>query len=117
MSMIYLIIAFILNSAGSVTFKMAANHGIVVNGSILHILTRNYLFLLGCLFFAVNAVFFMLALRTMPLSVANPIMLVMSFVIVAVASFFLFSEKLDFLQLSGYALMILGVILIFYFKK
>ena len=117
MSILYLIAAFIFNSAGSVVFKLAANRGIVLHGPFLSILSRNYLFFLGCILFAVNAVFFVLALRTLPLSIANPVMLVMSFIIVGVASMFLLNERLDAAQLVGYVLLILGVVIIFYFSK
>ncbi len=117
MSILYLIIAFIFNSAGSIVFKIAANRGIVFHGSLFSIIYRNYLFIAGCFLFAVNAVFFVLALRTLPLSVANPIMLIMSFIIVAIVSMLLLHERLDVLQLIGYALLIVGVIIIFYFQK
>ncbi|MDE2399973.1 MAG: hypothetical protein KGL67_03125 [Patescibacteria group bacterium] len=117
MSILYLIIAFILNSAGSVVFKLAANRGVALHGSLLSIISRNYLVIVGCGLFAINAIFFVLALRTLPLSVANPVMLIMSFIIVSIVSVFLLNERLDSLQLIGYALLILGVVVIFYFQK
>ncbi len=110
----YLIIAFIFNSAGSIVFKVAANRGIVLNGSLFDILSRNYLVLIGCILFAVNALFFILALRTMPLSIANPVMLVMSFIIVAAVSVLFLGEHLDVWQLIGYAMLILGILIIFH---
>ncbi|MDR3519956.1 MAG: hypothetical protein P4L63_03685 [Candidatus Pacebacteria bacterium] len=117
MSIIYLIIAFILNSAGSITFKLAANRGVVLQGSLITLISRNYLIFVGCFLFALNAIFFVLALRNLPLSIANPIMLVMSFIIVGIASVSLLNERLDAMQLIGYALLILGVVVIFYFQK
>ena len=117
MSIIYLIIAFILNSAGSVTFKLAADHGVVMRGSLWSIISQNYLILVGCFLFALNAIFFFFALRTLPLSIANPVMLVMSFIIVASVSVLFLDEKIDALQLIVYALLILCVVVIFYFKK
>ena len=80
MSIIYLIIAFILNSAGSVTFKFAANRGVMLHGSLFSIISHNYLIIVGCFLFALNAIFFVLALRTLPISIANPVMLVMTIV-------------------------------------
>jgi drug/metabolite transporter (DMT)-like permease len=44
-------------------------------------------------------------------------MLVMSFIIVGVASVVLLHEKIDAPQLIGYALLIIGVFVIFYFNK
>jgi multidrug transporter EmrE-like cation transporter len=118
MQILYLIIAFIFNSMGSVMFKVAANRGgFVLHGSLFSILSNNYLFILGCFFFALNAVFFVLALRTLPLSIANPIMLIMSFIIVGVVSISVLHERLDSMQLIGYVILILGVVIIFYFQK
>jgi multidrug transporter EmrE-like cation transporter len=117
MPIIYLIIAFILNSAGSVIFKLAANRGVLLQGPFLTILSHNYLIIVGCFLFAINAIFFVLALRTLPLSVANPAMLVMSFIIVGIVSTSLLHEHINTFQLIGYALLILGVIVIFCFNK
>ena len=117
MPIFYLIIAFILNSVGSVIFKVAADHGVILKGSILHIISGNYLIILGCFIFAINAFFYVLALRSIPLSIANPVMLVMSLVIVSIASVFLFHERIDNIQMFGYALLILSVVIIFYFNK
>jgi multidrug transporter EmrE-like cation transporter len=118
MPIFYLIIAFILNATGSVMFKVAANRGgFSLQGSFFSILSNNFPFILGCFLFAANAIFFVLALRTLPLSIANPVMLITSFIIVAIVSILLFHERLDALQLVGYALLILGVIIIFYFQK
>src|ERR1035437_144418 len=118
MSIMYLIIAFILNSTGSVMFKVAANRGgFILQGSFFSILYHNYPFILGCFLFATNAIFFVLALRTLPLSIANPVMLIMSFIIVSIISILLLNERINSFQLIGYALLILGVIIIFYFQK
>jgi multidrug transporter EmrE-like cation transporter len=118
MSILYLIIAFVLNSAGSVMFKVAANRGgFILQGSFFSILSQNYPFILGCFLFAANAVFFVLALRTLPLSIANPVMLIMSFIIVATVSVLLLHERINSLQIIGYALLIFGVVIIFYFNK
>ena len=113
-----LIIALILNSIGTVMFKLAANRGgFVLHGSLFSILSHNYLFILGCFLFALNAIFFVLALRTLPLSIANPIQMILSFIIVGIVSISLFHERLDYMQLIGYALLVLGVVIIFYFQK
>jgi multidrug transporter EmrE-like cation transporter len=117
MPILYLIIAFILNSAGNVVFKIAATRGIILQGDFLSIIWRNYLVILGFLLYAVNACFYVLALRTLPLSIAYPIMLVMSLIIVNIISIFLLHESLNNMQLIGYALLILGVVVIFYFQK
>jgi multidrug transporter EmrE-like cation transporter len=66
----------------------------------------------GCLFFAVNIVFYYLALRTTPVSVAYPVMVVMSFVIINSYAFFVLGENIAPLQVLGYAAIIAGLLLV-----
>ena len=116
MQILYLIIAFILNSVGNVIFKIGATKGIVLHGSFFHIIKGNYLVILGFLFYAINAFFYILALRTLPISIAYPIMLVMSLLLVNIAAIFILHEHLNETQLIGYALLVLGIIIIYHFR-
>lgn len=116
MTILYLIIAFILNASGNVVFKIAATHGIIMQGTIFSIIWRNYLVIIGFFLYAMNALFYVLALRTLPLSLAYPVMMVMSLIIVNIVSIFLLHEHINTFQLVGYALLILGVVIIFYFN-
>jgi small multidrug resistance pump len=116
MSILYLVIAFILNATGNVVFKIAANRGISLHGTLLSIISNNYLVIVGFFFYAVNAFFYVLALRTLPLSLAYPVMLVASLILVNIISILLLHERLNNFQLIGYAFLVLGVIIIFYFR-
>jgi multidrug transporter EmrE-like cation transporter len=118
MQYFYLILAFVLNSAANILFKLNATNGVELAGkSIFFIVRHNYLFILGILFFGINAIFYFLALRNIPLSTAYPIMVVMSLLIISVTSYFIIGEKINLMQLIGYIMIITGVTLIFYFTK
>lgn len=117
MPFIYLIFAFILNAAGTILFKMEARKGIDLSGSLYRIVANNYLIVAGFALFAVNAIFYILALRSLPLAIAYPIMTIMSLIIVTAASIFLFSEHIAPIQIVGYALLVVAIILIFSFGK
>lgn len=117
MPFIYLIAAFILNAIATILFKVEAGRGIDLSGGLYAILSHNYLIILGFVLFAMNAIFYILALRTLPLAIAYPIMTVMSLIIVTAASVILFSEHINAVQIVGYMLLVIAIILIFYFGK
>jgi multidrug transporter EmrE-like cation transporter len=62
--------------------------------------------------FATNVIFYYLALRTIPLSFAYPVMVTGSFLLLGFASTFFFREQVNMMQLLGYALVILGITLV-----
>ena len=117
MPFIYLAIAFILNAAGTILFKMEARRGIDMSGSIYHIIANNYLMVTGFVLFAINAVFYIIALRTLPLAIAYPVMTIMSLIIVTAASIIIFNEHINGIQIIGYVLLVTAIILIFCFGK
>ncbi|MDB5188941.1 MAG: putative Conserved rane protein [Candidatus Nomurabacteria bacterium] len=116
MGIIYLIIAFILNGTATVLFKVEAGKGIILKGSLLHIISSNYAMILGFILFAINAIFYILALRSLPLALAYPVMTVMSLIIVTAASIIIFHEHITPVQIVGYLLLIVAIVLIFNFK-
>lgn len=116
MGIIYLIIAFVLNGTATVLFKVEAKDGINLKGSLLHIIANNYAMIIGFVLFAINAIFYILALRSLPLGLAYPIMTIMSLMIVTAASIILFHEHINTVQIVGYVLLIVAIVLIFSFK-
>ncbi len=116
MYILFLIIAFILNGTANVLLKAGAQKGIVFNGFSLSIITSNYLFIIGLFCFALNALFYFLALRSMPISVAYPIMVGASFLIINSFALLQFGEKISPLQIVGYGFLIIGIIMILSFS-
>ncbi|GEM_PF-2334462 len=116
MGIVYLIIAFVLNGTATVLFKVEASNGINLKGSLPHILMHNYAMIIGFVLFTINAIFYILALRSLPLGVAYPVMTVMSLIIVTAASIILFNEQINTIQIVGYILLIAAIVLIFNVK-
>jgi small multidrug resistance pump len=102
MAYLYLALAFCLNAAGNILLKEGAAHPIAVS---------NWQLILGLILFAANAGFYVLAIKTLPLSVAYPTMVAMSFLIVLTYAYFKLGESLGWLNLFGFLLIIVGVIL------
>lgn len=66
----------------------------------------------GLSIFAGNVIFYMLALRHLPVSVAYPVMVAMSLLIVATGANFLFKEAVTGTQIVGYVLLIIAIYLL-----
>jgi len=116
MNLIFLAIAFTLNATANVLLKIGASSGFHMDGSILQVLRDNYVPILGLILFALNVVFYFLALRSIPLSIAYPIMTIMSFLIINGVAYFYLNENINAGQLVGYGFLVIGLFCIFYFS-
>lgn len=116
---LYLIIAFSLNSIANILLKLKAKQGgfELSDLSFWSLISNNFLFLAGIFLFAVNVVFYFLALRSVPLSTAYPVMTIMSFLIINSYAYFFIGEEIGIMQIVGYLFIIIGIIFIFYFSK
>jgi multidrug transporter EmrE-like cation transporter len=113
MAYFYLILAFSLNAAGNVLIKLGSVEGLDLSSKMpIAIIINNWQLVAGCFVFAGNIFFYFLALRTLPLAVAYPVMVGMTFLIVTVASLMLFREHITALQYFGFAAIVLGLVLV-----
>jgi len=118
MSYLFLAIAFVLNATANILLKLGALKGIAYQGlSFGQIIGQNAIALLGLFFFALNAVFYFLALKNVPISTAYPVMVVMSLLIINGYAIIALKEQVGLAQVVGYALIITGIVLVFAFKK
>lgn len=108
MPYLYLIGAFFLNAGANIILKIAAKQG----GGIW-----NSLFLSGLGLFAANAVLYFLALRALPISLAYPIMVSMSLLIIETYAYLVLGEKVTWLQVIGFILITLGITLAVYARQ
>lgn len=114
---LFLALAFVLNSLGTVFVKMHAVHGFKSAGNIVTLFLGNVFFLGALLMFALNLVSYSLALSRLPLSVAYPVMTVASFIIVNTFSYFYFKETITAMQVVGYVLILLGITFVITFAR
>ncbi len=113
MGWIYLVIAFILNAAANTFLKFAADRGIILSGMpLIGLLRANIFLLVGLFFFAANVIFYTLALRALPLSLAYPVMVVGTFFLVSTFSAVYFKETVTLIQVIGYAAILGGIALV-----
>lgn len=113
MPYLFLACAFALNAAGNILLKLGAEKGVSLSSySPVSLVANNWALVLGCVLFAANVVFYVLALRALPLSVGYPIMVVMSFLIVNGYAFFALHESITLLQVLGYLCIVGGLTLV-----
>ena len=111
-----LMVAFSLNAAANILLKVAAQKGAFSGSlSLVAILQHYWLAGLGLVCFALNTIFYFLAFRQLPLSVAYPTMVVASLVLVGFVAVTVLAERLTIVQVVGYAIMIIGLVIIFAF--
>lgn len=111
MGYIFLVIAFTLNALANVLLK-SGSHSLSVSGLTATSFFANYALLGGLFLFALNIVFYALALARLPLSVAYPVMVAGSLIIVALSSALYLGESITLVQLLGMGMLLLAVVLI-----
>ena len=107
---IWLAIAFCANGAANVLLKMAGKSLDPAEPLLPQALT-NLALLAGLATFGLNVIFYLLALRSLPLSVAYPVMVGATFLIVSTASVFFLKEQITVVQYLGFAFIIAGLAL------
>ena len=112
MAYLYLTLAFTLNSIANILLKLGATRGLLLSGDILALVKGNWQFLLGLTIFATNVIFYFLALRALPLSIAYPVMVAMSFLIVNSYALIALRESVTVGQYIGYMLIVIGLTLV-----
>lgn len=112
MAYLYLTLAFTLNSIANILLKLGAIQGLSLSGGLIAIVQANWQFLLGLFIFATNVIFYFLALRALPLSVAYPVMVVMGFLIVNSYALLALHEPITTGQYIGYFLIVIGLTLV-----
>lgn len=112
MGYIFLFIALILNTAANTMMKSgASNLAYFKEYGPINGLLKNYIILIGILFFAVNVIFYILALSKINLSVAYPIMTIGGLLLITIFSYIFFKETLTPGQIVGVLFLAAGVVL------
>ncbi len=105
-----LLLALVLNAAANILIKYGmAREGRTTDGSVsLMQIVDPYVFL-GMICFAANFVAYSLALKSLRLSIAYPVMVSGGYALILLASFLLFREKLTLTQYGGLTMIVVGL--------
>lgn len=114
--LLILILAISFNAFANILLKLGMRkHVDFVDNSFsdgVRILVTNPFVVSGIVSFGVAFLFYSSVLSKMNLSIAYPIMTSMGFLIVTLASVFLFKEQISFLQYVGIFVIVVGVWLV-----
>lgn len=106
-----LIVAILLNASANIFIKIGMLKAKEAN-SMIELLKKSVAqptLIIGVVLFALALIAYCLVLIRLSLSVAYPIMVSMSLVIVVLASYFIIKESIARIQLIGFFLIIAGV--------
>lgn len=102
LAVLYLLFAIVFNSAASAFFKASAIKE-----------PQKLLFLFsGLILGAINAIFYTKSLSKISLNIAYPIFSAGSIIFIAIISFAIFKETMNFKQIMGALLLLIGIFLI-----
>ncbi|MBI2410429.1 MAG: hypothetical protein HYV32_00840 [Candidatus Kerfeldbacteria bacterium] len=109
----YLVTALTLNAVANISLKVGSkNLHYFKEVGMIEAVMKNYVLILGLILFALNVIFYSVALSKLPLSLAYPLMVGGGFLIITLFSTFYLKETLSGVQLSGILLLLSGIILI-----
>ena len=106
---IYLMLAVVFNTSANLVIKCFAAKQ---SETILDLITNVPLFLAAALF-GINFIYYTKALNFIDISIAYPIVVGFSIILIISFSILLFNERLSITQLGGMGLIIIGIILVF----
>jgi len=108
-----LLSALVLNAAANVLMKYSAAHARVApeTAGLAEKLAARFhpAFVVGLVLFAANVFAYQASLRSLKLSLAYPIMVSGGYLLILVASWFLFQERLGLVQYFGVGLIVAGL--------
>ena len=117
MSVILLVVTFLLNSAAHIALKLGANSGLHLQSyNPVYLVKENFITLTGLTLFVLSAGFYFSVLRIVPVSVAYPVSVISSFMIINFFAFYFLKESVNLWQLLGYLCLLLGLGLIYFFR-
>ena len=112
MGYVLLVVAFTLNAVANVLLKNGSRAIGEEGGMSISALATNYLLLGGVFLFALNMVAYTVALSRLPLSIAYPIMVAGTLLVVTLFSALYLGESITIVQFTGLILLGVSIILI-----
>lgn len=115
---VFLVGALVMNAGANVLIKYAATRAVAAplaeNASLFARITHliSPFFIIAVALFGMNLVAYSIALRTFKISTAYPIMVSGGYVLILIAGWFLFQERLNPSQYAGIGLILGGLWLV-----
>lgn len=111
MNIIMAFVSIILGAVAQIALKLGANKSVEMENAGLIKSFINFPVITGIFLYGISALVWIVVLRKVELSTAYP-MVSFGYVIVFIASFFLFGESLSLNKIIGLALIVAGILFI-----
>ncbi|KKU48145.1 hypothetical protein A3H10_03500 [Candidatus Uhrbacteria bacterium RIFCSPLOWO2_12_FULL_46_10] len=113
MGYFFLIIALVLNASANMMIKAGSNNiHLFREYGLIYGLLKNYVVIIGIVLFAMNIIFYILALSKINLSIAYPIMTIGGLILITIISYTFLKETITPVQMGGIFILIIGIILV-----
>ncbi len=106
---LYLMLAIVFNTSANLVVKGFATK----QSNTFYDLLTNYPLIIAVVLFGVNFIFYTKALYYLNISIAYPIVVGFSIILIISFSMIFFNERLSLMQFGGIGLIIVGIILVF----
>lgn len=118
MGYVYLALAFVMNGSATILLNSAAKMQVNIPAFFEGKFSLGHFYaIVAVALFGGNLLCYLFALRSLPLSLAYPVMVSMSFLIVALWALFELREPISWFQLLGYLGIVGGIVLVVSFAK
>src|SRR3989339_1007522 len=109
MGYLFLFFALVLNATANILVKIGS-HGIndFVEFGFIKGLINNYILIVGIFLFALNVIFYIIALSKINLSIAYPVLAGGGFLIITIVSFLYLKEQITISHILGMLFLIIG---------
>jgi len=113
MGYVFLTLALVLNAVANILMKVGSgNLHYFTEYGIIEGLLKNYVLIIGIILFALNVMFYVLALSKINLSIGYPVMTSGGLVIISAVSYFFLKEAITPYQLFGLLLIFAGILFV-----
>lgn len=108
--------AVVCNIVANIGMKLAAQQGFDFSAdSPIEFFKRNWITIASLMLYALNALFYYLSLKHLPLSVVYPVIITLGFAAINIFAFLWLKEQITAWQIVGYAFVLIGTALILLF--
>lgn len=108
--LVFIVISVLIGAVGQIAFKYGAMQMVAQPGNTL-LEKIKWPIVLGLFLYGISTVLWIIALKKVELSYAYP-MISLGYVLVFIASYFLFNESIGWLRIGGMLFIMAGIVLV-----
>lgn len=108
--LVFIVISVLIGAVGQIAFKYGAMQMVAQPGNTL-LEKIKWPIVLGLFLYGISTVIWIIALKKVELSYAYP-MISLGYILVFIASYFLFNESIGWLRIGGMLFIMTGIVLV-----